>query len=255
MPVHPMSRFRLIIISLLALVLGGCTHNLRYVQEPGRATAFPTSLPWVSMIYAARTDSGVVVVDLGWYGAGGSLRHRLRSLGATTRDVTDVFLTHSHRDHIGAWRTVRGARFHLAASEAPLFEGEAPHADTPSRLARKVAGHAGPVPGEVDLRAFDADTAFTFGRDTMRAFIVPGHTDGSAAYLFRGVLFVGDAVARKPATGFKGADALFSESTRQNRESLRSLFDRVSPYPVRYVCNAHAKCAAFDSTFIHRVTR
>lgn len=242
-------------LAALAVALGGCTHNLRLVQEPGRATAFPTSLPWVSMIYAARTDSGVIVVDLGWYGAGGSLRHRLRSLGATPEEVTDVFLTHSHRDHIGAWRTVSGARFHLAESEAALFVGRAPHADRPSRLAKAAAGHAGPVPGEVDVRPFGSDTAFTFGGDTVRAFTVPGHTDGSAAYLFRGVLFLGDAVARKPMTGFKGADALFSESTRQNRESLRSLFDRVRPYPVRFVCNAHAKCAAFDSTFVRRVTR
>lgn len=40
---------------------------------------------------------------------------------------------------------------------------------------------------------FSKDTVFVFGRDTLHAFLVAGHTAGSTAYLFRGVLFVGDA--------------------------------------------------------------
>jgi len=117
------------------------------------------------------------------------------------------------------------------------------------------SGHAGPVDGEISLRPFHADTAFAFGRDTVRAFTVPGHTAGSAAYLFRGVLFVGDAVARGPLAGFQPARDVFSRDYLQNRESLRSLFTRTQPYEVRWVCNAHAKCAPLDSAFIRRVTR
>src|SRR6202008_4186594 len=59
-----------------ALPLAGCAYHLAEIQEPGRAVAFTTTGPWRSMIYAARTDSGVVVVDLGWAGAGGKLRGR-----------------------------------------------------------------------------------------------------------------------------------------------------------------------------------
>lgn len=252
----PMSRMRFALLPILAvLAMGGCTYNLRHVREPGRAVAFPTALWWSSMVYAARTDSGVIVVDLGWFGAEGALRDRLRELGATPEDVSDVFVTHSHRDHIGAWRAVSGARFHLYGPEEALFVGQREHADVPSRGARRVAGHAGPLPGEVALEPFTADTLYTFGRDTVRAFAVPGHTEGSAAYLFRGILFVGDAVARKPLTGFRGADVVFSDDTRRNTESLRSLFDRVRPYDVRWLCNAHAKCAAYDSTLVAKLTR
>ena len=242
-------------LGLLVAASAGCTHNLRRVQEPGRAVAFPTAIPWTSMVYAAKTDSGVIVVDLGWRGAGGALRRRLRSLGARPEDVTDVFLTHAHRDHIGAWRAVRGARFHVLADEAPLFEGTRRHTDLPSRAARAVLGDAGPWPGEVEVRAFSSDTLFTFGRDTVRAFAVPGHTAGSAAYLVRGVLFLGDAVARKPVVGWTGADPVFTDDARRGRESLRSLLERVQPFGARWVCNAHAKCAPLDSAFIRKVTR
>jgi hydroxyacylglutathione hydrolase len=207
------------------------------------------------MVYAAKTDSGVIVVDLGFVGAGGALRRHLRELGVSPYDVTDVFVTHSHRDHIGAWREVRTARFHLAAAEEPLFESAATHADVPSRLAQAVAGNPAPWPGEVSVRAFASDTVFTFGRDTVRAFTVPGHTAGSAAYLFRGVLFVGDAVARHPLFGFHGAARIFTGDRRRNQESLRSLFDRALPHGVRWVCNAHAKCARPDPAFIRKVTR
>jgi len=183
-----------------AALLGGCTYHLAEIQEPGRAVAFTTTGPWRSMVYAARTDSGVMVVDLGWAGAGHRLRSRLRGLGVAPAEVTDVFLTHSHRDHIAAWRTVRGARFHLWAPEQPLFEGTKRHVDLPSRVARANANDAGPRPGEVDVRPYAGDTTFVVGADTVWAYSVPGHTAGSAAYLFRGVLFVG--------SGEKGANPL-----------------------------------------------
>ena len=250
-----MISIRGVLVPLAALVLGGCTANLSRVQEPGRAVAFPTAIPWTSMVYAARTDSGVVVVDLGWRGASAELRRRLARMGARPEDVTDVFLTHTHRDHIGAWRSVRGARFHVHVDEVALLEGQTRHPDLLSRAAQVAFGEAGPWPGEVKVRPFSRDTLFTFGRDTVRAFAVPGHTAGSAAYLLRGVLFLGDAVARKPVIGWTGADPLFTADPRRGRESLRALLERVQPYGARFVCNAHAKCAPLDSAFVRKVTR
>jgi hydroxyacylglutathione hydrolase len=248
-------RISIFLISLLLPALGGCTYHLARIQEPGRAVAFTTAGPWRSMVYAAKTDSGTIVVDLGFVGAGRALRGQLRSLGVAPGDVTDVFLTHSHRDHIAAWKTVRGARFHLWMPEAALLEGAKRHADFPSRAAWRVFGRVGPRPGEVDVRPFSRDTAFVVGGDTIRAYSVPGHTAGSAAYLFRGILFVGDAVARKPLRGYGGADPLFSMDTRLNRQTLIGLFARVPMERVRWVCNSHAKCAEPSERFIAKVTR
>lgn len=246
---------RLCIAFMLGAPLGGCTYHLAQIQEPGRAVAFTTAGPWRSMVYAAKTDSGTIVVDLGFVGAGHRLRGKLRALGATPGEVTDVFLTHSHRDHIAAWKTVRGARFHLWMPEGPYLVGEKKHADFPSRAAWSVFGRVGPRPGEVDVRPFSQDTVFTIGRDTVWAYSVPGHTRGSAAYLFRGILFVGDAVARKPLRGYGGADPLFSMDTKMNRQSLIGLFARVPMERVQWVCNAHAKCSRPSERFIEKVTR
>lgn len=237
------------------LFAAGCTRNLRRVDDAPRAVAFPTAFPWASMVYAARTDAGVVVVDLGWNGARGALRENLRRIGATPQDVGHVFLTHSHRDHIGAWREVPHAVFHVPEAEAELFAGDARHGDLPSRAARLVLGDAAPWPGEVAVRPFSRDTAFVFGGDTLRAFVVPGHTPGSAAYLFRGVLFAGDAITFSRLRGFRPPFGIFTHDVPESRESLRELWDRLEPFDVRWVCTAHSKCAPADSALILKTTR
>jgi hydroxyacylglutathione hydrolase len=240
---------------LFCLALAGCTLNLARIQDPPRAAAVPTAFPWESMVYAARTDGAVVVVDLGWYGSSRALRKALRRVNARPEDVTDVFLTHSHRDHIAAWRQVRQARFHLFVSEAPLFTGQARHRDLPSKVGRALLGSSSPWPGEVDVETFSRDTAFVLGHDTLRAFELPGHTAGSAAYLFRGVLFVGDALFHSALTGWNPSRRIFTANGKLNRAALGSLRVRIRPYAVRWVCTAHAKCARADSTFMEREFR
>ena len=240
-------------LGVLALLLSACTMNLQAVRKPPYSYAVATAPPWQSMVYAARTDSGVLVVDLGWYGAGRELRRALGRLGAKPEDVTDVFLTHSHRDHIGAWRTVSKARFHLAAGEADLFQGAAHHGDLPSRAGEAVLGNPAPWLGEVTVRPFTADTVFTFGGDTLRAFLLPGHTRGSAAYLFRRVLFMGDAFAWHLVGGIRGADEIFTENAEENRANVRALLGRVLPLGVDWACNAHAKCVRPDSAFVAKI--
>jgi glyoxylase-like metal-dependent hydrolase (beta-lactamase superfamily II) len=249
------SAFREMRLAPLAalLALAACTHGLRELQEPGRAVGVPTFFPSNSMVFAARTDSGVIVIDLGWAGGGDAVRWVLGRLNATEEDVTDVFLTHSHRDHVWGWKAVRGARFHLAAGEVPLFAGEARHPDVLSRAAEEVLGSRTPPPGTVDVRPFSRDTTFVFGGDTVRAFLVPGHTAGSAAYLFEDVLFTGDAVAYSYLTGFHGAERIFTADMQRARESVASLFERVRPYPVRLVCTAHAKCSRPSEHFFRKV--
>jgi glyoxylase-like metal-dependent hydrolase (beta-lactamase superfamily II) len=243
-------------LSVAALVLlAGCTMNLPRVEGPDRS-AIPTAWPWESLIYAARTEDGrVFVVDLGWRGAERALERGLARIGARPEDVTDVFLTHSHRDHVAAWTAVRQARFHLAESEVPLFLGRTTHADLPSRVSAATLGDAGPWSGELAIRPFARDTVFAFGADTLRAFLVPGHTSGSAAYLYRGVLLVGDAISRPYHTGYGPGMGIFTADRAGNRAALASLFERVRAYDVQWVCTAHGKCARPDERFIRKVLR
>ena len=239
---------RVLLPLALGALLGACSVNVGHIQDAPRATAVTSTDLARSMIYLARTDSGVIAVDLGWVAAGPAIRGGLRRLGADTADVTRVFLTHSHRDHVRGWRAVRGSAFHLALPDVPTFTGGVPHHDLSSRVAAAVFPRAYPGdPDSLDVRPFSRDTLFVLGSDTLRAFTMPGHTAGSAAYLFRGVLFVGDALAYTYLGGFRLAKRPFTVDWEQNRASVASLWERVTPYRVDWVCTSHAKCARLDA--------
>ncbi|MEO5588506.1 MAG: MBL fold metallo-hydrolase [Gemmatimonadaceae bacterium] len=197
------------------------------------------------MIYLARTSAGVIVIDLGWIGAEATLRKELEELVADAGDIAAVFLTHAHRDHIGGWRAVRGAPFVVAAPEAGFLVGTGVHADVFSQLAEGLLGQVGPAPDEVDVQTFSADTAFVFGADTLRAFVVPGHTPGSAAYLFREVLFVGDAMYGRWDGTITAPRRIFTTDQALAVASITSLQQRIAPYRIRWVCTAHSRCAKY----------
>ena len=239
-------------VSLLATA---CTRAISPLVEPRASAVALTGGPGTSMIYLARTGAGIIAIDLGWWGAADAVRDALAELGATPDSVREVFLTHSHRDHIGAWRLVAHSRFHLAADEAEPFIGEQPHDGTVPRWAERVKPSDLPEPGELALRTFSTDTTFVLGADTLRAYIVPGHTVGSAVYLFRGVLFLGDAATYTPWGGYAPARGIYSDDRDRAIESLEALWERLPAGGIEQVCTAHAHCRPFDESFIADVAR
>lgn len=230
-------------------MLTGCALNLEDAQAPPSSLAVTTAGPNGSLIWVSSVSSGVVLVDLGWWGAERSLERGLARLDSDTGDVVAVFLTHSHRDHIEAWPAVRGATFHMAEAEVARFVGEEGHEGWVPRAADAVRGARLPAPGELTIVPFGTDTAFAFGTDTVYAFLLPGHTAGSAAYLIDGVLFAGDAVSRRPFSGWVTAKHGYSDDPARSRAELERLFDRLDGHTVRWVCTAHGDCAPYDDEF------
>jgi hydroxyacylglutathione hydrolase len=222
---------------------------------PAGAAVALTGGPNTSMIYLARVPDGIVAIDLGWWGSERPMRRALHALGASVDDVTHVFLTHSHRDHVGAWRLVRGSRFHLAAPELAAFIGERRHQGWIPHAAERLKRSTLPQAGEVAVRTFSRDTSFVFGADTLRAYIVPGHTAGSAVYLFRGILFLGDAATYTRRGGFAPARRGYSDDPRTAARNLEALWARLPRRQARYVCTAHAKCSALTAEFLADVKR
>jgi hydroxyacylglutathione hydrolase len=252
---RPLSLPRVVLPLLLATLAGGCVKNLDHLHSRPDTRAIPTAFPWTSMVYVARADTAVIVIDLGWYGAAGALRRELREMGLGPERVTDVFLTHSHRDHIAAWRLVRHARFRMADGEVPLFLEQQRHRDFPSRLAEWVLGNPAPPPDPVRVYGFARDTAFVFGADTLHAFTVPGHTAGSTAYLFRGVLFSGDATVHTHGFGVGPSMRIFTADVHRSRASLAELRRRLEGRRVEWICTAHSKCARNSERYWEKVLR
>jgi hydroxyacylglutathione hydrolase len=219
-----------------------CTRGLESLQDPPNAVVVTTSGAWASMIYLARTDSGIIAIDLGWTGAEAALERGTRRLDATPTDIRYAFITHAHRDHIAGWQVVRGAHFVVGLEEIPYFTGAAQYLGLVPSSAERVSETARPKAEEISVIPVSRDTAFALGADTVWAFPIPGHTPGSVAYLFRGVLFAGDAVNYRPMAGFQGARPEMSDDPARSRASVAALWQRLDSTRARVVCSAHAKC-------------
>jgi len=107
-----------------------------------------------------------------------------------------------------------------------------------------------PKPGELNIVGFQNDTTIVVGQDTVHAFKVVGHTSGSAAFLFRKVLFAGDAVAHPFWGKYRSAMWGFSDDTKVAHQSLVDLFVKLRDYDVEYVCTAHAKCGEYNDQLV-----
>ena len=241
---------------VLALVVAvGCTRAVGPLVVRNQSDVALSGGINTSMIYLARTSDGVLAIDLGWWGHRRGLTHALERLGASAAEVRWVFLTHTHRDHIAAWPEFRRARFFVGATEDSLLLGAATFDAVVPKLSERVKPSGQPREGELELHTFSGDTTFVIGNDTLRAFLVPGHTSGSAVYLFRGILFLGDAVTYTWWGGFAPAKRGVSDDTRVAARNLEKLWRRLPNGAARYACTAHARCSPFDDRFLKDVAR
>ncbi|MBS2030589.1 MAG: MBL fold metallo-hydrolase [Deltaproteobacteria bacterium] len=188
---------------------------------------------FVSFFVLEAGDGQVVLIDAGTDPEGKALLAELarRKLGPDA--VKAIFLTHGHGDHLAAVHLFPKADVYGFGAEAGLMDG--------------TAGPRGPI-----VRFFgkkDSGVRFThlladgestnIGPLTVKAFLIPGHTQGSAAYLARGVLFLGDSAAATSEGKLKGAVWAFSDDAAQAKASLAGLLNKLDPKEVTFLAPAH----------------
>jgi glyoxylase-like metal-dependent hydrolase (beta-lactamase superfamily II) len=61
------------------------------------------------------------------------------------------------------------------------------------------------------------------------AYLIPGHTDGSAAYLAAGTLYLGDSADSAKDGSLLPAKRFFSNDIEQNHASLKRLAEELKP--------------------------
>ena len=156
-----------------------------------------------------------------------------RSLGADA--VTAILLTHGDRDHIAGVAAFPRAMVMALEADIALAEGR--------ELRSFFRFFGSPRPNGIKVgRPLHPGESLTLGDLVVRVFAVPGHTKGSAAFLMRGVLFLGDSADVTKDGKLAAGRWLFTDNPAENRASLRQLAREIQPWSgeVKAIACAHS---------------
>ena len=188
-------------------------------------------------VYAARAGGKVLLFDAGIDQSGKAIDALLAQLKATRADVSDIFVTHGHGDHIGAVPLFSTAKVHASSRDVDMMRDK-----SLVEPALAIAfGWILPAPYVNALPLGEDGLVPVDGGAQVRAFAIPGHTPGSMAYLYDGVLFVGDSV-RYVNGKLAPAPAGFSVDRDENRRSLKVLKQALAGLKLDVICTGHEGC-------------
>jgi glyoxylase-like metal-dependent hydrolase (beta-lactamase superfamily II) len=150
-----------------------------------------------------RTAERVMLFDTGaganFGPSAGRLLQSMAETGFAPVTVTDIFISHSHGDHVGGLVNAAGAlnfpnaAIHISAPEWAYLKGLTPQTATSIGISNYAALIAAITPKVVE---FAPDSAVVPG--VVKAVAIRGHTPGHSGYLISArhiaLLYVGDAV-------------------------------------------------------------
>ena len=192
---------------------------------------------FLSDIYAARVGGRVIIFDAGMDPEARALELLVDALGADLDSVSDIFLTHGHFDHVAAARRCPKARIHIGAPDADLLA----HRISPGGVAPWLFGMVLSVPPvEATHRIVGSELIDVGENESVLAVPLPGHTPGSYAYLFDGVLFTGDAL-------FVEGDQLLLADSKDavptNCDGVSLINDLFRKHRINAICTGHRGCS------------
>ncbi|MHB8875469.1 MAG: MBL fold metallo-hydrolase [Myxococcaceae bacterium] len=183
-----------------------------------------------SYAWVLRTAHGAALVDCGADEKGGAILAELARQGLAAADVHTVLLTHGHRDHWAACSLFPKAKAFLGPGEGAYVRGEKKYGALIS-LGEKIYPGLTPPAALAELKG---DEVLDVDGEGIRVVGVPGHTPGAVAYLWRELLFTGDALLRQ-GKGVAPAPSFFCDDPAQAKASLH----KVVALPFTRIADGH----------------
>lgn len=198
-----------------------------------------------SYAWILKTPNGAALIDAGLDPDAQAILGELRDQGLTADQVHTILLTHGHQDHWGGASKFPNAKVYVSTADLPLARGEVAPSDTLRQLFKKVAGDAEPPQELVELKE---EGPLALDGTELQVFLVPGHTPGSAAFLYQDLLFVGDAASSKGGE-VTTVPGFMSHDPDENLRSLQKLKD----LPFTRMADGHAGVTADARSKLRRL--
>ncbi len=195
--------------------------------------------------YAVKTDDGAILFDAGLDSRGPALDALLSAASSKRDEVQAAFITHGHSDHIAGAVLLPQAKIYASALEAAAMRGESENKRPVPKILRKVFG-VKPVK-ITDALEGRIEIPVSGGRERVLAIPLAGHTAGSYAYVFRGVLFAGDAFNYEDGVLSFPPD-IVTEDMAAVRRSIAQLPKLLGGVDVKIICTGHGGCTPADQT-------
>jgi glyoxylase-like metal-dependent hydrolase (beta-lactamase superfamily II) len=129
----------------------------------------------------------------------------------------------------------------MGAGDLALAQKKVPTEALAGRVFTAVMGYPAVTPSDPITGATTFDVGQGADAKKVKAFPIPGHTPGSYAFLYDGVLFVGDAMIFKQGR-LDPAIKLFDAHPDENKASIRQLQKLVENEEIDIVCTGHGGC-------------
>lgn len=189
-------------------------------------------------IYGLRSGDRIWLFDAGIDTDEHAVDAAAAALGGKRADVSDIFLTHGHFDHVAGAPSCPSATVRVGQADVDLLAQRTPTRKPVARIFKSVlpvgpieAG--GVIPGQQVVLAGE-------GRELV-AIPMPGHTAGSYAFLYEGVLIAGDSI-QIDGDHLEFAMPGSSEDMAANRRSIAGLRAALAGRKVEIVCTGHQGC-------------
>ena len=190
-----------------------------------------------STAYVLEAGNGqFALIDAGADDKGAALIQDLQARHAGPEAVTAILLTHAHPDHIAALALFPKATIYALKGEVPFAAGQ----ESFNGPLFKVFGGKNKTAFDVTHPLDDGEN-FMVGNLQITVYAVPGHTEGSAAYLTEGVLFAGDSLQINSSQQIIGPSLIFSSDRAQGEASLQHLGQELEPHggQVNFIASGH----------------
>ncbi len=172
---------------------------------------------FVNVFLVQTSEKTAFLIDAGNSEDAGPILNALSKRGMDADSIKAIFLTHGHLDHIKGCQVFKKAEIYAMEGDVGIIEGTE---------SMGLFTYDGNIKVTVALKHGDK---INIDGTIIETFALPGHSDGSAAYIINGVVFMGDSANATNENKIKQAVWFFSQDMDLNKASLIKLATYLEP--------------------------